>query len=537
MQIEKKDLIKLVGVVVIAIALIAFALNHKRTSAEASNKLPDGYTLVTSVPGVSFAVNTLLIDKATAVSQITDTMDFSRDDLYAYKNGEDKYLMFSLDQIVIASEKGTHFNFANNGADGLAESSVDGIWFSADQKKLDLDSTEERSVATVTGGVVITDELYNDFTGKLVTVNDGETEYSLFVGLPGTKYKKLSKNQKELIETCVDSFGLHTEPEKAQEPDYEVVISGNILNDTVSENNTDETTENTPEEIGETVSSDSVSDNTVSADAVSDNTVSEDSIEEITEGTEEPDDEIIIEEAGETDTGATEEPVPEEEAIQEETEEITEEAEEVQEINEEPEDASPETEEHAAEENAEPEPKKESKGIQIVKTEKKKRDKNTAYSSTKYSMLDINTTGLYELFDPSASTSTVEEAAVTINCVYGSDSAEKLYNEFVPKVGDKPELLPGCHWEAVEYSLKYSGSNKPYTDLKFVGLDGEALKFKGIKYPMRTYEVAAGTEEDNTKRSIVTIYAVPNGCLEYALKFGGDTLGKIRSAYFEIIRD
>ncbi len=73
--------------------------------------------------------------------------------------------------------------------------------------------------------------------------------------------------------------------------------------------------------------------------------------------------------------------------------------------------------------------------------------------------------------------------------------------------------------------------------MKFAGLDGENLRFMGIKYTMRTFDIDHGNTEGTTVRNKVTLYAVSNGCKEYSLIFGGDTLGKIRAAYYEIIRE
>ena len=554
MQIKKQDLIKLVAVLGIAIVLIFMAINRKTTSAKAKGKVPAGYTLVTSVPGVSFIVNTPFIDKATAISQISPNMEFARNGLYSYKNGADKYLMFSLDQIVIAAQKGTDFDFIDNGADALLgqKASVCGIWFNADRKNLEYEAKGQRAEATVTGGVVITNELYNDFIGKLVTVDDGENEYALFIGLPGTKYKDLDKNQKEIIENIAESFGLHNEPVKANSgPEYEVIISGNIISDTVSEDDL-----LSPEEVSgngmsgnyinistNTVSEDSISDNSVSGNTVSMDSVSMDSVSSDTLAeealTEEPAEETIeipdeeIPTVGNEDDEAPSEET--EEPLEKATEEITgstEEppAEEVTETAETHPEESGETEEETTEDEKD-------KGIRITKTRARKGDRNTAFTSTPYQMLDITSTGLYEVYDTAAKSYSVEQAAVTVDKIYGKDSAQDLVNTFKPEVGEKPVLPPGCHWEAVGYTLRYSGNNLPYTNVKFAGLDGEALRFMGIKYTMRTYDIDYGETEGTTVRNKVTLYAVPNGCKEYSLIFGGDTLGKIRAAYYEITRD
>ena len=52
-------------------------------------------------------------------------------------------------------------------------------------------------------------------------------------------------------------------------------------------------------------------------------------------------------------------------------------------------------------------------------------------------------------------------------------------------------------------------------------MDGENLKFRGIEYTQRTYDIPVSDTE------FYSFYAVPNGCREYVLEMGeGDGKGE-----------
>ena len=62
----------------------------------------------------------------------------------------------------------------------------------------------------------------------------------------------------------------------------------------------------------------------------------------------------------------------------------------------------------------------------------------------------------------------------------------------------------------------------PYINTKIVGIDGNALVFRGIKNRTRCFDQQI--RADGNTVEMYAFYSVPNGCKEYALRFGeGDT--------------
>ncbi|MBO5551112.1 MAG: hypothetical protein J5966_04055, partial [Lachnospiraceae bacterium] len=95
----------------------------------------------------------------------------------------------------------------------------------------------------------------------------------------------------------------------------------------------------------------------------------------------------------------------------------------------------------------------------------------------------------------------------------------------------------GCHWEAVQYDVNFSlTQNDPYVNVKLAGLDGEALRYRGIKYSQFTHDLNTSTPEGNWRNGYITFYPVPNGCTEYVLKFGdGNEDNGLLAAYYHIV--
>ena len=83
----------------------------------------------------------------------------------------------------------------------------------------------------------------------------------------------------------------------------------------------------------------------------------------------------------------------------------------------------------------------------------------------------------------------------------------------------------------VHYVVDDSGCNgHGYVNVKLRGMDGENLKFRGIAYSQRTYDISVSDTE------FYSFYAVPNGCREYVLEIGegaGKSEGVV-SAYYVV---
>ena len=122
---------------------------------------------------------------------------------------------------------------------------------------------------------------------------------------------------------------------------------------------------------------------------------------------------------------------------------------------------------------------------------------------------------------------------VTITAYYNEEMASDVIKSGVAKDGlyeyfDAPD---GCHYEAVEYKVSGSATEDVYVNFKIVGIDGQLLKYKGVTYGSRSYDILSTSEykkDGYTKR--ICYYPVPNGCKEYVLQFGetGGQLGYVK---------
>ena len=81
----------------------------------------------------------------------------------------------------------------------------------------------------------------------------------------------------------------------------------------------------------------------------------------------------------------------------------------------------------------------------------------------------------------------------------------------------------GMHWEAIKYQAQAEGK-VPYLDIRFLGMDGRTLKYRGIAYQQRTWDLQEKEEEK------ISYYEVPNGCREYILMFTGN--GSLEDAWY-----
>ncbi len=158
---------------------------------------------------------------------------------------------------------------------------VNGIWMSVDGKKFNADISKRKTVATVDAGVVITNDLYNDFVGKLVTLTDSDnTEYSMFVGVPGNRRKDLGDKKKNGIENIAKSFDL-TGIVTSEEEISEVVVSTNLVSESGNRvaDNTEISTVSSDDLYRNTLSSNEISSNAISVNNASVDILSYDSME------------------------------------------------------------------------------------------------------------------------------------------------------------------------------------------------------------------------------------------------------------------
>ena len=527
-----------IGVVVVAVAIYFLTAPEKETTGVQN---VEGYSTITSVAGCTFMVNGNFTDKATAVTQISEGVNFEKGNFYSYKNGKDQYLLFNLDNsgIVVAVEKGTnfHLNKAEDPTMAVKESDIMGIWFGTDKEGLKLDKGKERCDAHVTAQVVITNDLYNDFIGRMVTLDNGSEEWAMFVGIPGNRYKNMTKKAKEGIDVIADSFVLSNNTGEFQEPEYAVIIDGSTSSEntvpvtsSISGNGVSNNTATANETEVSVVSGDEVLETTVSEnDTVSGDEVITEEVEGETEGTEEG------EQPEENPEEAPEEPEQQEAEESEQTEQVetSEEQEQTEEAQEEaPEEPEPEEKPETTEERP--------KAVRTGSTVIEENDDGKAYYSSVYQMLNLGQTGIFDVISK-AQTGKPEQMMARLYGIQDSVATRQAIEKaFGMGLSPFAYMAPpaGCHWESVIYAVNYDGINdRPYVNIKLVGADGKALKYRGIKYSMFTHDIYSSTMNGSWKDGMMVYYAVPNGCTEYVLKIGdGDNINGWNAAYYYINR-
>ena len=465
-----------------------------------------GYTSINDIDGILFSMYSKTVGSATAVTNISEKMNFEKDQTYLYKNGESEYLLFNISSVVLAVEKGTDFNMANAKDKKAAVTSHDllGIWFDIPKKKLSYtDNTADgvyKFMATVNGEVSVTSEIYNDFAGKLVVLSDGTNEWSLFIGSVGTDYDSLSDDVKDTINYIAASLKI---ADKEETQDIAAVsLGGQIAEDENEEKDSSmlASSEVSIEESGEVSVNASTED--TSEDAIEES--SEASIEEISDDSSNEDstseDEVEIIEVDSSSVDISDDKPDEKE-----------------------DDADTQEESADATEADEHETKR---GEIITLNNQKEEEKadNKIYNSSVYDMLKPGNWGYADV-----QTGKVKETvAVRVSSLCTAQEAVNLIKKAcTEKVVPYSyfEAPVGCSWHLVK--VEDQGKNG-YLNVKVVGADGNKLTFRGIKYPMRTYMLVF-------KDEVYAYYAVPNGCSEYVLEVGDGTISnELVSAYYLI---
>ena len=201
----------IIAIIVFAILLTLYA--NCRTKSLYTE--PDStYKVVTDVPGISFSIP-LSVTQATAINKITPEMEFDPGTTYSYKDGNDTFLVFNMDNIVILCERGTAFDFdmipkGDDKGAGLKNSPIVSTWLSQSGKTFSYDEGLNNGVYKLIGDVKaqvsITTRVFGDFTGKLAVVTDGVTEYALFIGAPDEIYEQLGSDAEKIISTVAKSL-------------------------------------------------------------------------------------------------------------------------------------------------------------------------------------------------------------------------------------------------------------------------------------------------------------------------------------------
>lgn len=517
---KKKILTILASIIVLVFLASAIftVINKPKTAPEQGV-----YRQTYDIRGASFSVNSEIVNQATAVSEISDKINIDPQTYYLYKDGESNYLLFGLETVVVAVEKNTSFGFTGELVEeDLYKSDVAGLWFEKNGVKLRYENEGNKYIIQANGGLGITDELYSDYTGKLVVMNDNGVEYSIFVGVPGTtKWKDLDKE----IQGAIDTIALSLEPSdvvvEIEEENYEVVISGNGI----SENDVSEDVVADEKITDTTVSEDTVLDSTTPISHISENAVSENIAPENIVS----DNIVPIEETASENN--VDEPVISENVVEEipVNEEIKEEIKEDISDKEPPmtEEEAATKEESATETPVEKKPTS-SKNITVSNQKEVQRDASKAYSSDIYTMLKLKDNGIITEYD--YDTGALTTPIISVKRIYTGDMAIEKIKTYCDSTSDFNyfDAPVGCTWHVAEYAISYLGcASEPYINIKLKGIDGEPLVYRGIKYSKRCYDIGN-----------YCFYAVPNGCTEYALECGEGNIdneeSQSRAAYYKI---
>ncbi len=422
-------LIVMIAAIVMVIGSVFVNANQKTSEETLTKKERPGYTEITSVPGVSFYINSPFVEKATAITQISDNIGFQKNQYYSYKNGTDKYLLFNMQSLIVAVQKGTDFWIAdsNDKEYSLLNTSLMNIWFTQGTKKFSSETENGVTITKACAGVSINSTTYGDFVGELANISKDGEEWSIFVGVPGERYDKLPTTSQNGIENIINSFAFSNSEGDIAQDIYAVSLTGDNSKEAVD----------TTEEVFE-------------YDENSLNLSNQNSIVD--------------------------------------------------------------------------------------------KDEEKAYTSSPYNMLLLGDNGILSAFNDY--TTSYEEPIICPKKVYRGEEAEKLIMDYCTSSGDYDyfKAPDGQSWEVLEYDLNYRNcANEDYVNIKLKGLDGEALRYRGIRYEARTYEMDHKmTEDGDWFRNLYVYYPVPNGCYEYCIECGERnslTGEEVSAAYYYIANE
>lgn len=473
---EKKQIsfdFKKLPLLIVVVALVVIFTVYSKSLKRETVSNTEGFVQITSVPGITFDVEKAYADVAQAVIEISENVNFLDYQTYTYKNGEDTYLLFNIRRYIAIAKKGTEYKLSE-GLDNLKYKSLDGIWFNPTDK---VTSEGNKYTVPVIAEVVITNKVYNDYTGYLTTIEENGEEWTMFIGY-------VEKEDKTLSHTVASMCLSNTQ--KEAEDIYTVDIDEPVY---VVEN-----TEPTNDEIIDPIIEDPI-----------DEPIVDDPIEE------------PIEEPIET---LTEEPIeePEEIPVVEPIEEIP---------IEEPVEIPIEEPVITIVDNG-----KETFAIQSNQKEVE-RESDKAYSSDIYSMLSVGDTGLMNLISDSAE---YTEAYVKPKKILDRKETQSRIQQYINRgcaYYEDFEIPKGSHLEACVYDVKFT-TEDTYLNITLKGLDGNKLVYQGIAYSTRTYDIIYDDNKVGWNNDRIVYYYVPNGCTEYVLQFGDGNGEEIKEAYYKI---
>ena len=225
------------GIVLVLVIAVIIAISIKHKSKEV--KTAEDYRTIEDVPGCTFAVDKVNSDMATAVTEISKSINFIDYETYSYKNGQDLYILFCMRRYIVIAKKGTDFFFSRNPVEQtLQMNSLQGIWFTP-KENAKLKKEDGKYYLDVTAEVTITNTLYNDFEGTLTTFERNNEEWSLFVGYVENEDEESVKMTKYVRQTLAPVM------------DYQPATAFKVDIETAEVTEEDVNTEGTSEEDGE----------------------------------------------------------------------------------------------------------------------------------------------------------------------------------------------------------------------------------------------------------------------------------------------
>lgn len=482
-----KYVIALLIVAAVIIFSISYIFKHKESVKKQQAGSRADYEVVTAVPGVVFEINEELSDYATGVTEVSKNVDFVKNATYSYQNNNNIYMQFNMAKFIVIACKGTSFDFKNKEVlESLDTNSLNGIWFTNPKN---VSETDSKITMDVEAQVIITNTVYNEFSGKLCTIiNSDGTEWSLFVGCVDSK----DENMHDMIEYVSETFSLNMDNVVVERDTYEVTFeeeekpSLRVIEAKVPE--------------------------TFSAPVIAFTDIFE---KEDVSGGDYPieESEAALEENASAMNDGTEDKEENELVFHGETFE---------------------------EENGSAEEETEKVSMLSAPSNQKEfiKDEDKAYTSSVYSMLGIGDTAFFENKDEKVENFT--EVYVKVTAYYGEKEANELIEKYIDSGSSyyKEMKAPaGTHWEAIEYDVKCPANMEAIINTRIVGLDGNDLVHRGVKYTKRTYNITNLTKEVNGWiKGYIAFYAVPTSCLEYAIAFGEQILEESYGAYYYITR-
>lgn len=451
----------------------------------------EGYTAVTNIEQVNFEVSSSWAQAATAITNIRETDEY--DGLFVRKT-EDTYILFDMSSILIACSRSYYDFQGNESVETLEAHDINNVWLKATDNKLNYDTSKKNGVykiiADAKADYSVTPTQYATFTGKMASISNGNEEWSIFAGAMSTN---LSSSQKKTIEHIVKSFKFNSDAVESSE-------------DTKStEEVEDTTTEEAPiEEVTDDTEAEAVAEEIPAESGEEEASTDANITEEEAPGESEKDADIT-----EDTVEATEDESAESEKIVAETDE-TEPAESTEEVGGESEDTAVSDETDTVEET-------------YVKPS------TNVGTSTTYKPFNVGDTSDCDVLTSEKKwlrTQITLEEVIT-----GSDALDFIK----ANGGKKTTPSVGTEFVLVKYSSSMADPTENYIDLKFLGVDAENLRYLGIEYPSKAYDIYSKMyTDDNGTHDIYAYYEVPVGVKEYLLKFGMKALED--SGQFEDLR-